>query len=264
MVTSNSSGKKFCSRNSPWLELDSGQTRWENFASQDREEIVRHYGPKIKIMALRLKAKLPQTVELGELMSAGSLGLMEALQKFNPELRIKFETYAESRIKGAMLDELRRMDWYSRGLRQRLRLMEHTVREIEQETGRPATVQEIAKRTGLSEKDVDMGLEMLQNQLCLSLDAISECVASVSDGGVDGDPYQSAAFQELIDKITLLIDELTPREKLVLSLYYGEELNMRETANVMEITEGRVSQLHSQALGKLRKLFKDQYNLDAY
>jgi RNA polymerase sigma factor for flagellar operon FliA len=215
-------------------------------------------------MALRLKAKLPQTVELGELMSAGSLGLMEALQKFNPELRIKFETYAESRIKGAMLDELRRMDWYSRGLRQRLRLLEHTVRDIEQETGRPVTVQEIAKRTGLSEKDVDMGLEMLQNQLCLSLDAISECVASISDAGVDGDPYQSAAFQELIDKVTLLIDELTPREKLVLSLYYGEELNMRETADVMEITEGRVSQLHSQALGKLRKLFKDQFNLDAY
>lgn len=264
MAISNSSGRKSSSRNSPWLDLESGHRRWADFPPEDREEVAKHYGPKIKIMALRLKAKLPQSVELGELMSAGSLGLMEALQKFNPDLRIKFETYAENRIKGAMLDELRRMDWYSRSLRQRIRLIEHTVREIEQDTGRPATVAELAKRTGLSEKDVDTGLEMIQNQLCLSLESISECLSAGKEGDTEGDPYQSAAFQEIIDKVVLLIDELTPREKLVLSLYYGEELNMRETAEVMEITEGRVSQLHSQALGKLRKRFKVQFNLDTF
>lgn len=262
MAILNSSGRRSSSKNSPWLELDAGQKRWGDFCSQDKDEVVRHYSPKIKIMALRLKAKLPQAVELGELMSAGSLGLMEALQKFNPALRIKFETYAESRIRGAMLDELRRMDWYSRSLRQRIRLIEHTVREIEQDTGRPATTQELAKRTGLSEKDVDMGLEMIQNQLCLSIDSLSEYLSSGKEGDREYDPYQNAAFQELIDKVTGLIDELTPREKLVLSLYYAEELNMRETAEVMEITEGRVSQLHSQALSKLRKRFKAQFNLD--
>lgn len=136
------------------------------------------------------------------------------------------------------------------------------MREIEQDTGRPATTQELAKRTGLSEKDVDMGLEMIQNQLCLSIDSLSEYLSSGKEGDREYDPYQNAAFQELIDKVTGLIDELTPREKLVLSLYYAEELNMRETAEVMEITEGRVSQLHSQALSKLRKRFKAQFNLD--
>jgi len=264
MAISNSSGKRSFSRNSPWLDLDSGSKRWGELAPRDREELVKHYSPKVKIMALRLKAKLPHTVELGELVSAGSLGLMEALQKFNPELRIKFETYAENRIKGAMLDELRRMDWYSRSLRQRIRLIEQAVLEVEQDTGQPATLQELAKRTGLSEKEVDTGLEMLQNQLCLSIHALPENLISGKEADNEHDPYQSAAFQDIIDKITLLINELTPREKLVLSLYYGEELNMRETAVVMEITEGRVSQLHSQALGKLRKMFKTQYNLDTF
>ena len=248
---------------SPWLSLDAGELRWEECSPRDREGIVRHYSPKIKIMALRLKAKLPQSVDLGELMSAGSVGLMEALRKFDPSLRIKFETYAENRIKGAMLDELRRMDWFSRGLRQRVRILEAAVNEFEQETGRSPSIAELAKRTGLSRKDVSTGLEMLNNQLTLSLDSVSETIAGDNDGSREGDPFREAVHSELITKVAGLIDELTPRERLVLSLYYGEELNMRETAEVMEITEGRVSQLHSQALGKLRKKFKTVHDMDS-
>lgn len=262
METSNSSGKRSSSRNSPWLRLENGDAAFDDLPPRDKEEVVRHYAPKIKIIGLRLKAKLPKSIELSELISAGSMGLLEALKKFDPAHGIKFETYAENRIKGAMLDDLRRMDWFSRNLRQKMRTIEEASRRMEGESGRTPSVEELARETGLTERDVDYSLEMLQNQVCVSLETLSENLASMKKASHENDPYNLAAFQEIVDKIALLIDELTPREKLVLSLYYGEELNMRETAEVMDITEGRVSQLHSQALSKLRGLFRTQYGGD--
>jgi RNA polymerase sigma factor for flagellar operon FliA len=206
-----------------------------------------------------MKAKLPQSVELGELISAGSVGLVESLGKFRPELGIKFETYSENRIKGAMLDELRRMDWFSRGLRQKVKTIESTIRELEHQLGQTPTHEQIENATGFSAEEVQQGLEALQNQMCVSLDLFSDNLSSNKDGGFNNEPYESALFQETVLKVADLIESLTPREKLVLSLYYGEELNMKETSEVMDITEGRVSQLHSQALQKLRKMFREQY-----
>ncbi len=262
METLSSSGKNSSSRSNPWLDLDSGRARWDELTARERDQVVRHYAPKIKIIGLRLKAKLPRSVELSELLGAGSLGLMEALQKFEPERGFKFETYAESRIKGAMLDELRRLDWFSRGMRHRIRTLEECIRKIETETGDSATTEQLCKETGMDAREVDQALDILQNQVCVSIEAVSENLASLKQASQENDPYQNASFREIVDKIALLIDELTPREKLVLSLYYGEELNMRETAEVMDITEGRVSQLHSQSLEKLRKKFRNQYGLN--
>ncbi|MBF0480693.1 MAG: FliA/WhiG family RNA polymerase sigma factor [Desulfovibrionaceae bacterium] len=262
METSNSSGKNSSSKSSPWLRLESGETAWEDFSSGEKQELVKHFAPKIKLLAHRLKAKLPQHVELGELISSGSLGLMEALGRFKPELSIKFDTFAESRIKGAMLDNLRRMDWFSRGLRHRMRELEEAIRKVEHETGSPATVEKVAKSAGLSVKEASEGLEMLQNQMCLSLDAIVENFSSFKKHQIDNEPYQSTAQKEIIDKLAGLIDELTEREQLVLSLYYADEFNMREVAEIMSITEGRVSQLHSQALGKLRQKFQERYQFE--
>ena len=263
MATLSSSGKSSSSRSSPWHKLESGECAWPEFSPREQEEIVKHFAPKIRILALRMKTKLPQSVELGELISAGSVGLLDALGKFNPELGIKFDTYSENRIKGAMLDELRRMDWFSRGLRHKVKVLEDAMRQIEHETGTPATQEELVRHTGLSEKDVQQGLEALQNQLCISLDAFQENLASARGGLSENEPYQSTAFQEMVDKVADLIEELTERERLVISLYYGEELNMKETAEVMDITEGRVSQLHSQALVKLRRNFRQRYEEEA-
>lgn len=263
MATLSSSGKSSSSRSSPWHKLESGECAWPEFSPREQEEIVKHFAPKIRILALRMKTKLPQSVELGELISAGSVGLLDALGKFNPELGIKFDTYSENRIKGAMLDELRRMDWFSRGLRHKVKVLEDAMRQIEHETGTPATQEELVRHTGLSEKDVQQGLEALQNQLCISLDAFQENLASARGGLGENEPYQSTAFQEMVDKVADLIEELTERERLVISLYYGEELNMKETAEVMDITEGRVSQLHSQALVKLRRNFRQRYEEEA-
>lgn len=241
----------------PWEALETGATPWESFSPAEQESVVRHYAPKIRFLALRLKAKLPRSIELGELISSGTLSLMEALGKFRPQLGIRFETYAESRIKGAMLDELRRLDWFPRSLRQRVRVLDEAMRKVEHEQGRQATEDELQKITGLDMRDVRQGLEALQNQLWISLDAIQDTISG--EGPEGGEPFRSTALQELVERVAPLIDRLTPREKLVLSLYYTDELNMRETAEVMGITEGRVSQLHSQALSRLRKEFHNLY-----
>ncbi|MCM0756267.1 FliA/WhiG family RNA polymerase sigma factor [Desulfovibrio aminophilus] len=259
METLSSSGKSSSSTNPPWLELEQGLKPWDAFSPKEREQVVRHYGPKIRILALRLKAKLPQSVELNELLSAGSLGLLDALSKFRPEFGIKFDTYSENRIKGAMLDELRRMDWFSRGLRHKVKVIEDAMRQIEHETGVSANSKQIEERTGLSTREVQQGLEALQNNLCVSIDSMHESLMGNRELLSENEPFQSAAFQELVDKVAGLIEELTPREKLVISLYYSEELNMKETAEVMDITEGRVSQLHSQALLKLRENFRAKF-----
>ena len=241
----------------PWDALETGAIAWDEFTPGQQESIVRHYAPKIRFLALRLKSRLPRSVELSELISAGTLGLMETLGKFRPQLGIRFETYAENRIRGAMLDELRRMDWFPRSLRQRVRILDEAIRSIEHEHGRQATEEELQERTGLAAHEVRQGLEALQNQLWVSLDSIQD---SVTAEGVDTpEPYAATALRELVERVAPLVETLTPREKLVLSLYYTEELNMRETAEIMGITEGRVSQLHSQALLRLRRNFLGKY-----
>ncbi len=242
----------------PWEIFESGQTIWEDFTPHEQEEIVRHYAPKIRFLALRLKSRLPRNIELNEMISSGTLGLMEALGKFRPQMGIRFETYAENRIRGAMLDELRRLDWFPRSLRQRVRILDETIHKLEHETGQQPTEEELQQATGLELYEVRQGLEALQNQLWLSLDAIENSVANDSPSG-GGEPYSDTVRKELVERVAPLVDRLTPREKLVLSLYYTDGMNMRETAEIMGITEGRVSQLHAQALNRLRKDFVNAY-----
>lgn len=241
----------------PWDALETGITSWEQFAPAQQERIVRHYAPKIRFLALRLKARLPRNIDLAELISAGTMGLMEALGKFRPQMGIRFETYADNRIRGAMLDELRRLDWFPRSLRQRVRVLDEAIRELEHRLGRTPCEEELCAATRMSLQEVRQGLEALQNQLWVSLDSIQDTVSS--EGVGEAEPYAATARAELVARVAPLINSLTPREKLVLSLYYTEELNMRETAEVMGITEGRVSQLHSQALMRLRRVFMAQY-----
>lgn len=248
----------------PWFALESGAKVWEDFNIKDQGLIVKNYAPKIRYLALRLKAKLPKNTELNELISAGTLGLLEALGKYRAQLGVRFETYAENRIRGAMLDELRRLDWFPRSLRLRVRQIDEAVRNIEHLKGRKATEEEIQQATGLEAKDVRQGLEALQNQLCLSLDLIQDSVTYDVNGSYNSEPYENTEHKEMVEKIVPLVKALTPREKLVLSLYYTEELNMREVAKVMEITEGRVSQLHAQALARLRREFILQYGDSSY
>jgi RNA polymerase sigma factor for flagellar operon FliA len=153
-----------------------------------------------------------------------------------------------------MLDELRRLDWFPRSLRRRVRLLDEAIHKLEHSAGHSPSEEELARETGLGLPEVREGLEALQNQFCLSLDMLQESFAP-AESLSEENPFRQAASRDLVDRMAELIDQLTPREKLVLSLYYADELNMREAAEVMGITEGRVSQLHSQALSRLRREF---------
>ena len=265
MVTSSSSGKNSSSEPlksaNPWELMEAGEVTWENFNPRQKEILVQHYAPQIRFLALRMKAKLPKNIDLGELISAGTLGLMESLKKYKAELGIRFETYSENRIRGAMLDELRRLDWFPRSLRQRVRQLDNVVWQLEQENGRQPTVEEIQERTGLPEKEIHQGLEALQSQLAIPLDSIEDTLAD--EHSKDGEPFHGTAIKELMERVADLIERLTDREKLVLSLYYADELNMREVADVLDITEGRVSQLHSQAVTRLRREFALRFGDDS-
>ncbi len=261
MGTSNSSGKNSSlpsnSAEPVWAVLDG-----EPFATLPparKDHIARAFAPRIKIIALHLKTKLPAHIELADLISAGTLGLMEALGKFQPGLGIRFETFAESRIRGAMLDELRRMDWFSRGLRQKIKKLEHVIREYEQENGQTPTRQDLEKITGQHRSELESTLEALNTQIVLSLDSVQENFVTNGREDTRQEPYSMVALQDIIDKLAHLINRLGEREQLVLSLYYTEELNMKEVALALEVTEGRVSQIHSQALAKLRKMFHQQH-----
>ena len=263
MGTSSSSGRSSSLRNNAaepvWAVLEQTGTSFSSLSPADKDRIARAFAPRIKASALHLKAKLPAHIELSDLISAGTLGLMEALGKFRPDLGIRFETFADNRIRGAMLDELRRMDWFSRGLRQKIKKLEHVIREFEQENGHTHSRSDLIEPTGQSRLDLAATLEALNSQIILSLEAIQDHGEQVGEGRTHREPFAIAAFQDIIDKLAHLIDRLGEREKLVLSLYYTEDLNMKEVASALDITEGRVSQLHSQALGKLKQMFMREY-----
>lgn len=242
----------------PWEAFNSGETAWGNFCPRDQEDIVRHFAPRVKFIALRLKARLPQNIELNELISSGTIGLMEAFGNFKPSLGNKFETYAENRIRGAMLDDLRRLDWFPRSLRRKVRMLDAARHKLETLSEESPTEEDLAKETGFDLEEVREGLEAMENQYCLSLDLIHDSVSS-NDPGRGGQPFSEAVFSQMVEHLAEHIEELTSREQLVLSLYYDEELTMRETAEIMDITEGRVSQLHSQAVARLRELFDERY-----
>ena len=160
--------------NTPWDTFESGARPWEDFSASDQEAIVSHYSQKIRFLAQRLKKRLPPSIELNELISSGTLGLMEALGKFRPDLGIKFDTYAENRIYGSMLDELRHQDCFTRTQRQHVRSLNMAAEAIEHDTGRRATEEELSKVTGLSLSQVRQGLEAIQGQQQLPIDLFQD------------------------------------------------------------------------------------------
>lgn len=245
----------------PWEVFSAGLKAWEEFEPVDQERIVRHYSPRIRYVALRLKSRVPPHIELADLISAGTLGLLDALGKFRPELNFRFETYADNRIRGAILDELRRLDWMPRKLRSRMRLLEEAMEEFEAESGREATEIELQARTGLDEKEVREGLMAIQSNLCLSLEMLAEngMENAISENSL---PHVEVARKDLAEKLMLLLNDLTDREKLILSLYYVEECNMREAAEILGLSEGRISQLHTEALARLKRTFIKRYGPD--
>jgi len=255
MAILNSSGKNSYSKvNNDIASYLSGICKWQEMEKSAQEEVIKSLLTKVKIIAYKIKNKLPSNIDLDDLISAGSLGLIEGLANFDPSRDVKLDTFVENRIRGAMLDELRRQDWLSRGFRKNIKLVEIARQSLERKLGREPRIDELVKETGLKRKEVENCLEVINNNLLISLDVINY-LHNHSDQ--ENNPYLLLEKKELIARLSKFIKELTEKEQLVLSLYYVEELTMKEVAEVLEISEGRVSQLHTQAIKKLKNKMKN-------
>jgi RNA polymerase sigma factor FliA len=241
------------------------QVLWRAFrASGDqaiRDRLIVTYAPLVKYVAGRLGSGLPAHVDDEDLVSYGLLGLIGAIERYDPERDVKFETYAIARIRGAIIDELRALDWVPRSVRSRARDIERAIAELEAKLGRAPTDEEIAKKLGLSEEDLNESLSEISRSSIAALDELW----TISGTGGDQvalidtiedteapDPQSALSQTELREAIADAIARLPEREKLVVTLYYYEELTLREIGEVLGVTESRVSQLHTKAVLRLK------------
>jgi RNA polymerase sigma factor FliA len=230
----------------------------------ERDELIIQYAPWVRFMALRMAAKLPSHIQAEDLISAGIIGLIDALDKFNPAREVQFKTYAQIRIQGAMKDELRALDWASRSIRQKVKRLEHAYATLEQELGRPPSSEEVATSLGIEMDEFEEMLDDVKGTSLVSLEELGQGPASEDKSSVlealltrqDQDPLEMLNLQDLKKALTLAIGELPEKERLVLSLYYFEELTMKEVGKVLNLTESRISQLHTQTVLRLRGKLK--------
>ncbi|MFO1406068.1 MAG: RNA polymerase sigma factor FliA [Steroidobacteraceae bacterium] len=222
-------------------------------AEQGRDELVMRHAPLVKRIACHMMARLPAHVALDDLVQAGMLGLLDAARRYTAGRGASFETYAGIRIRGAILDELRRNDWLPRSVHRRTREVARTVREIEARDGRAARAEDVAAALGLNADEYGELLVEIASAKMFSLEELrgerNELPEETDDESAPGAEIERA---ELRAALARQVDGLPEREKLVLSLYYERELNLREIGEVLGVTESRVCQIHAQALVRLR------------
>jgi len=231
-----------------------------------RDALIQETLPLIKHIAHRVAIRLPSNVEIRDLINAGVLGLMDAIEKFEPERNVKFKTYAEVRIRGAILDSLRDLDWAPRSLRKKSKDLERMYADLSQKLGRPATDEEVSEAMGENIEDFHALVDQLHGLTIGSFENLSDSEDSENyinyypDDG-SNDPYVKFESNELTRLLADAIEELPEKERLVLSLYYFEEFTMKEIGALLGVNESRVSQLHTKATlrlrGKLGKLVPD-------
>ena len=222
-----------------------------------QSELLTQYMPLVRRQALTLQVRLPASIELDDLIQAGMVGLLEALGRFDAAQGATFATFASQRIRGAMMDELRTRDWLPRSVRRSARAVDDAVRRLEQQLGRPPEEGEIARALEMPLSEYQQLLNDTNSGQLLPFEEL------VADGGEPaGDDAQHRPFDQLLDeqqRHTLIeaIEALPEREKLLMALYYQEEMNLKEVGAVLGVTESRVSQLHSQAVSRLRARLRD-------
>ena len=228
----------------------------------DKNSLLTEHMPLVKRLAHQMKAKLPPSVEVDDLVQAGMMGLLDAINRYEENHGAQFETYAVLRIRGAMLDELRSSDWVPRSTRANMRKVEQAMASLQQQLGRPPSESEVAKSLKLSLSDYqellgDSGGHQLVyfedfhqddgNDTFLDRYAVD-----------DDDPLKSLLDTDFRQAVIDAIDALPPREKMLMGLYYEEELNLKEIGAVMGVSESRVSQLHTQAVARLRTYLRER------
>jgi RNA polymerase sigma factor for flagellar operon FliA len=245
--------------------LREAKERNTQISSDLREQIVLEHTPLIRYIVNRIAVRLPSHIDLDDLHNTGVIGLMDAIEKYDPDKNCKFKTYAEFRIKGAILDQLRSLDWVPRSVRQKSRRLERAYGEVEQRLGRSANDDEVADSLGLQ---LDKFHELLNQVRGISLVNLEEIRGTNSDGDRTGtyadiiedvnseNPFASLKLAEMKQVIAQTISALPEKERLVISLYYYEDLNMKEIGGILGITESRVCQIHTKAVLRLRAKLK--------
>lgn len=234
---------------------------WEDYqknsSSELREKIIIEYAPLVKVVAGRLSMYLGYNVEYEDLVSYGIFGLIDAIDKFDLNKDVKFETYASLRIRGSILDQIRKMDWIPRTVRQKRKKIEEAIRQIETRTGKNATDEEIAKELGIAETELNEWQTQLNVTNIVSLNEFveqgGEPVMDAKGNSHFIQPEDSIQEEELKKVLKESMELLTEKEQKVILLYYYEDMTLKEISNILEVSESRVSQLHTKALLKMRK-----------
>lgn len=251
-------------------ELEAAWDRFKESASQhDRDELIVYYAPLVKYVASRIAAGLPQTVDQSDLVSYGMFGLIDAITKFDPERGFKFETYAISRIKGAILDELRAIDWVPRSVRSKAKSVERAMSKLESRLHRAPTDQEIAEELDISSDQLNGIYKQISSLGVVALDEMltfngtesltfGDTLADRREG--PGSTYERVEMRQLLAEA---INRMNEREKIVLTLYYYENLTLAEIGKVLGVTESRVCQIHTKAVLQLRSRLSSADRLPA-
>ena len=246
------------------LEEKTEEELWKEYKKtkdpQIRDAFVKQYAPLVKYVAGKVAIGMPHNVEFDDLVGFGVFGLFDAIEKFDPDKHVKFKTYAVTRIRGAIFDELRSIDWVPRSVRQKAREIEDTIHRLEASLGRSASDEEIAKELGMSMDDFQKVMLKVSGTSMLSLndvwynndenDKISIVDSIESPSSMNPDTIVEK--EEIKRVIVEAINELPDKEKKVLVLYYYEDLTLKEIGQVLEVTESRISQLHTKAIMRLR------------
>lgn len=233
---------------------------WDDYARtrspEIREKIILEYAPLVKLVAGRLSMYLGYNVEYDDLVGYGVFGLIDAIDKYDNMKAVKFETYASLRIRGAILDQIRKMDWIPRTIRQKQKKIDAAMKEIENEKGRAATDEEIAKSLGISDEEYLSWQSQMKVTGVVSLDEFmesgTEAPAQQNSQQRFETPEEVIEKEEMKKVLGQALELLTEKEKKVILLYYYEDLTLKEISNVLEVSESRISQLHTRALQKLK------------
>jgi len=234
----------------------------EDVQAMDRDALITDCLPLVKFVAHRISSRLPSHVDVEDLIHSGILGLMDAVKKFEPGRNVKFKTYAEQRIRGAILDGLRDLDWVPRSLRRKKKDIENAYHLLEQQLGRAASDEEVAQHLGMALEDLHHSLDELKGvTLGTFMDAGDDgegenLISFVPDPDAE-DPQLTLHARELKALLKESIDRLPVKERFVVQLYYFDELTMKEIGTLLNITESRVSQLHTKSMLRLRGRLKE-------
>lgn len=230
-----------------------------------REQLIIEYAQLVKLVAGRLSMYLGHNVEYEDLVSYGIFGLIDAIDKFDAEKNVKFETYASLRIRGAILDQIRKMDWIPRTLRQRQRKIDDAIKQVEMRTGKTASDEDIAREIGISDEELGTWQSQLKVTNVVSLSEFEETgpepVMDATHNSHFAQPEDVVQEEELKQMLIDSLELLTEKERRVVELYYYEEMTLKEISRILEVSESRISQLHTKALVKMRKKMGPYMNI---